>query len=59
MHRLNCLPPFWHSPAALKFVSFVDPAMEQDVYGDKPWALSPLIASKHARPSRLAIMSSS
>lgn len=24
----------------------MDPALEQDIYGDKPWALSPMIASK-------------
>ena len=32
-------------PAALKFVNFVDPSLEQDIYADKPWALSPLVAS--------------
>lgn len=32
--------------AALRFVNFVDPALEQDIYADKPWALSPMIASE-------------
>jgi len=31
--------------AALKFVNFVDPSLEQDIYADKPWALSPLVAT--------------
>jgi len=30
---------------ALKFVNFIDPALEQDIYADKPWAWSPLIST--------------
>ena len=26
-------------------VSFVDPNVESDIYADKPWALSPMVAS--------------
>lgn len=31
--------------AALKAVSWIDPSLEQDIYADKPWAWSPLIAT--------------
>ncbi|KAF9393620.1 hypothetical protein CPC16_001545 [Podila verticillata] len=37
------LPPF--SSIALKFVQFIDPGLQADIYGDKPWAFSPLIAT--------------
>ncbi|KAF9301386.1 hypothetical protein BGZ74_006804 [Mortierella antarctica] len=37
------LPPF--SSIALKFVQFIDPGLEADIYSDKPWAFSPLIAT--------------
>ncbi|KAF8579225.1 DUF1769-domain-containing protein [Ramaria rubella] len=35
----------WGSGAALKFMHFVDPTLEHDLGGPKPWALSPLIAT--------------
>lgn len=31
--------------AALKAVNWIDPSLEQDIYADKPWAWSPLIAT--------------
>ncbi|KAG0344548.1 hypothetical protein BG004_004363 [Podila humilis] len=37
------LPPF--SSIALKFIQYIDPGLEADIYGDKPWAFSPLIAT--------------
>ncbi|KAF8985559.1 hypothetical protein BGZ46_003565 [Entomortierella lignicola] len=37
------LPPF--SSIALKFIQFIDPGLEADIYGDRPWAFSPLIAT--------------
>ncbi|KAG0037463.1 hypothetical protein BGZ82_002462 [Podila clonocystis] len=37
------LPPF--SSIALKFVQFIDPGLQADIYSDKPWAFSPLIAT--------------
>ncbi|KAF9182258.1 hypothetical protein BGZ51_004843 [Haplosporangium sp. Z 767] len=37
------LPPF--SSIALKFIQFIDPGLEADIYCDKPWAFSPLIAT--------------
>ncbi|KAI5480435.1 hypothetical protein MNV49_000588 [Pseudohyphozyma bogoriensis] len=40
--------------AALKFVHIVDPALEQDVYADKPWALSPLLATMNYVSTTLA-----
>ncbi|KAG6335512.1 hypothetical protein ID866_3584 [Astraeus odoratus] len=35
----------WGAGAALKFMKFIDPALEQDLTSSKPWALSPLIAT--------------
>ncbi|KAK4048381.1 hypothetical protein OIO90_005851 [Microbotryomycetes sp. JL221] len=35
----------WGTAAALKFVHVVDPALTQDLYADKPWALSPFIST--------------
>ncbi|KAG0243457.1 hypothetical protein B0O80DRAFT_83680 [Mortierella sp. GBAus27b] len=37
------LPPL--SSIALKFVQFIDPGLKADIYCDKPWAFSPLIAT--------------
>ncbi|GAA5881249.1 hypothetical protein JCM3774_002863 [Rhodotorula dairenensis] len=31
--------------AALRFMKYVDPSMDCDLYADKPWALSPLFAT--------------
>ncbi|GAA6064406.1 hypothetical protein JCM10212_001230 [Sporobolomyces blumeae] len=31
--------------AALRFVKYVDPTLSCDLYGDKPWALSPLFST--------------
>ncbi|KAF8310960.1 DUF1769-domain-containing protein [Clavulina sp. PMI_390] len=33
------------SSAAIKFMQFADPTLEDDFYGEKPWALSPLITT--------------
>jgi len=30
---------------AIKFVHYLDPALKQDLYADKPWAWSPLVAT--------------
>jgi len=35
----------WGSSAVLKFMSIIDPTMEHDLTGPRPWALSPLIAT--------------
>ncbi|KAK3811186.1 MAG: hypothetical protein J3Q66DRAFT_404574 [Benniella sp.] len=40
------LPPL--SSIALKFVQFIDPGLQADIYADKPWAFSPLIATMNA-----------
>lgn len=37
------LPPF--SSIALKFIQFIDPGLKADIYCDRPWAFSPLIAT--------------
>ncbi|KAF9362122.1 hypothetical protein BGX26_000010 [Mortierella sp. AD094] len=37
------LPPF--SSIALKFIQFIDPGLKADIYADRPWAFSPLIAT--------------
>ncbi|KAF9339463.1 hypothetical protein BGZ91_005832 [Linnemannia elongata] len=37
------LPPF--SSVALKFIQFIDPGLKADIYCDRPWAFSPLIAT--------------
>lgn len=36
--------PFGTS-AALKAISYIDPSLENDLYADKPWAWSPLLAT--------------
>jgi len=35
----------WGTSAALKFMNFIDPTLENDLMGPTPWALSPLIAT--------------
>ncbi|KAF8503903.1 DUF1769-domain-containing protein [Hysterangium stoloniferum] len=35
----------WGSGVALKFMHFIDPTLEHDLAGPKPWALSPLITT--------------
>ncbi|KAH8084603.1 hypothetical protein HD553DRAFT_311278 [Filobasidium floriforme] len=35
----------WGTSIAMKFINWVDPTVEMDPYSDKPWALSPLLAS--------------
>lgn len=35
----------WGSGAALKFMHFIDPTLEYNLTSNKPWALSPLIAT--------------
>lgn len=35
----------WGSGAALKFMHLVDPTLEHDLGGNKPWALSPLVST--------------
>jgi len=35
----------WGAGAALKFMHFVDPALEHELDGPRPWALSPLLAT--------------
>ncbi|KAG9119187.1 hypothetical protein FRC07_005937 [Ceratobasidium sp. 392] len=35
----------WGFGAALNFVQYMDPTLEHDLYGDKPWALSPLLST--------------
>ncbi|ORY22827.1 hypothetical protein BCR39DRAFT_487597 [Naematelia encephala] len=34
----------WGTSIATKFMYFVDPTLEIDIYADKPWALSPTLA---------------
>jgi len=45
----------WGSGAALKFMHYIDPTLEHDLYAQQPWALSPLITTmpyfKHRRIS--------
>ncbi|GAA5990942.1 hypothetical protein JCM10908_000090 [Rhodotorula pacifica] len=40
---LQYLP--YGTSAALRFMKYVDPSMDCDLYADKPWALSPLFAT--------------
>ncbi|KAL7423607.1 hypothetical protein Q5752_001188 [Cryptotrichosporon argae] len=35
----------WGTSIATKFMYFIDPTLELDIYADKPWALSPALAS--------------
>ncbi|BEI84095.1 hypothetical protein CcaverHIS002_0406990 [Cutaneotrichosporon cavernicola] len=35
----------WGTAIATRFMHFVDPTLELDVYADKPWALSPVLAT--------------
>ncbi|EJD51323.1 DUF1769-domain-containing protein, partial [Auricularia subglabra TFB-10046 SS5] len=35
----------WGTNAVLKFMHFVDPTLEQDLAGEKPWALSPFVCT--------------
>ncbi|OCF31969.1 hypothetical protein I317_03113 [Kwoniella heveanensis CBS 569] len=35
----------WGTSIATKFMYFVDPTVEADIYADKPWALSPALAT--------------
>ncbi|KAH8108758.1 DUF1769-domain-containing protein [Phellopilus nigrolimitatus] len=35
----------WGASPALKFMNFIDPTLENDLYSSQPWALSPLIAT--------------
>ncbi|KAG9323549.1 hypothetical protein KVV02_003073 [Mortierella alpina] len=37
------LPPL--SSIALRFVQYIDPGLQADIYSDRPWAFSPLIAT--------------
>ncbi|KAG0054498.1 hypothetical protein BGZ83_011092 [Gryganskiella cystojenkinii] len=37
------LPPF--SGIALRFIQFIDPGLKADIYSERPWAFSPLIAT--------------
>ncbi|KAF9290164.1 hypothetical protein BGZ68_007748 [Mortierella alpina] len=37
------LPPF--SSIALRFIQYIDPGLQADIYCDRPWAFSPLIAT--------------
>lgn len=39
----DSLPP--GTSLGLKAMSWIDPALETDLYGDKPWAFSPLLAT--------------
>ncbi|EFP93299.2 uncharacterized protein PGTG_19067 [Puccinia graminis f. sp. tritici CRL 75-36-700-3] len=40
--------------AALKAISYIDPSLENDLYADKPWAWSPLLATmNYIRTERL------
>ncbi|QRV76237.1 hypothetical protein RhiJN_04252 [Ceratobasidium sp. AG-Ba] len=46
----------WGFGAALNFVQYVDPTLEHDLYGDKPWALSPLLSTMpYLQRTRLAV----
>ncbi|EFP93305.2 uncharacterized protein PGTG_19073 [Puccinia graminis f. sp. tritici CRL 75-36-700-3] len=39
---------------ALKAISYIDPSLEHDIYSDKPWAWSPLLATmNHVQTERL------
>ncbi|WAR53014.1 hypothetical protein PtB15_2B442 [Puccinia triticina] len=39
---------------ALKAISYIDPSLEHDIYSDKPWAWSPLLATmNHVKTERL------
>ncbi|KAF8605131.1 DUF1769-domain-containing protein [Ceratobasidium sp. AG-I] len=35
----------WGFGAALNFVQYADPTLEHDLYGEKPWSLSPLLST--------------
>ncbi|WWC69869.1 uncharacterized protein I206_103812 [Kwoniella pini CBS 10737] len=35
----------WGTSIATKFMYFIDPTVEADIYADKPWALSPTLAT--------------
>lgn len=35
----------WGTGIATKFMYFIDPTLELDVYADKPWALSPVLST--------------
>ncbi|WVQ80117.1 hypothetical protein IAT38_002218 [Cryptococcus sp. DSM 104549] len=35
----------WGTSVATKFMYFIDPTLELDIYADKPWALSPALAT--------------
>ncbi|PWN98612.1 DUF1769-domain-containing protein [Tilletiopsis washingtonensis] len=35
----------WGTSTALKAISYLDPSLKQDIYADRPWAFSPLIAT--------------
>ncbi|KDQ13405.1 hypothetical protein BOTBODRAFT_33710 [Botryobasidium botryosum FD-172 SS1] len=35
----------WGSSAAIKFMEYMDPTIKHDLYGQRPWALSPLLAT--------------
>ncbi|KAG8748471.1 hypothetical protein FRC10_003604 [Ceratobasidium sp. 414] len=39
------LPLPWGSSAILNFVQYIDPTLQHDIYGEKPWALSPLLSA--------------
>ncbi|KAF8604952.1 DUF1769-domain-containing protein [Ceratobasidium sp. AG-I] len=39
------LPLPWGFGAVLNFVQYVDPTLEHDLYGQKPWALSPFLST--------------
>jgi len=48
----NRLP--YGTSVALKAISFIDPCLEHDIYSDKPWAWSPLLATmNHVKTERL------
>ncbi|KAA1122303.1 hypothetical protein PGTUg99_036451 [Puccinia graminis f. sp. tritici] len=40
--------------AALKAISYIDPSLENDLYADKPWAWSPLLATMNYIRTELA-----
>ncbi|WVN87723.1 uncharacterized protein L203_102917 [Cryptococcus depauperatus CBS 7841] len=42
----DCLP--WGTSVATKFLYFMDPVMELDIYADQPWALSPALATMNS-----------
>ncbi|KAF8342753.1 uncharacterized protein EI90DRAFT_3190738 [Cantharellus anzutake] len=39
------LPLPYGSGVALKFIQYIDPSLDHDLYSDKPWALSPLVTT--------------